>query len=407
VDEAREKFFASVKIPELEADSIPLSFALGRILAEDVIASTNVPPFDRAAMDGYAVVAEDTFGASQTNPIILKLVGSVQMGSVPGFEITRGTAASIPTGGPMPKGANAVVMLEYTKRIDDKVEVYVSIPVGDNVSLSGEDVRRGEPVLHKGTRLKPQDLGILASLGMATVKVLRHLKVGILSTGNELVDVGQPPGTGKIIDANRTILSAWARELGCEAIDLGIARDDEEEIRARLSTGLETADLLLVSGGTSVGAGDLVPEVINKLGNPGMVVHGVSMRPAYPTGLASVDGKPVILLSGYPVAAMIGFYVFARPLIHRMQGSGEGQPQTVLGRLLRRIPSPGGMRTFARVVAKRVNGEIVIEPLRVGGSGMITTMIKANGMVVIPEDIDGYETGEEVEVILFRPLEAG
>lgn len=358
-------------------------------------------------MDGYAVVAEDTFGASQTNPAILKLVGSVQMGSLPGFDIRRGTAASIPTGGPMPKGANAVVMLEYTKRIGDKVEVYASVPAGDNVSLSGEDVKEGEPVLRKGTRLKPQDLGILASLGMAAVKVRRHLQIGILSTGDELVDVGHAPGTGKIIDANRTILLAWARELGCGVIDLGIARDDEEDIRARLSIGLERADLLLVSGGTSVGAADLVPEVINRLGRPGMVVHGVSMRPAYPTGLASLDGKPVILLSGYPVAAMVGFYVFARPLIHKMQGSSEDEPPTVLGRLLRRIPSPGGMRTFARVIAKRVNGEVVVEPLRVGGSGVITTMVKANGMVVIPEDIDGYEAGEEVEVILFRPLEAG
>lgn len=406
MDEAREKFFASIKARPLEAETVALGEALDRILAEDVRATVDVPGFDRAAMDGYAVVAEDSFGASQTNPAVLRVVGNVEMGTAPDFKVERGTAASIPTGGPMPLGANAVVMLEYTKGVGgDRIEVYASLPTRENVSAAGEDVKKGDVVLHNGTRLKPQDLGVLASIGLAKVRVQRLIVVGVLSTGNELVDVGEAPSPGQVVDANQIIISAFSREMGCRVINLGIARDTEEEIRSRLVRGLKEADLVLVSGGTSVGAADLVPIVINKLGKPGVVVHGVSMRPAYPTGLAAIDGQPIILLSGYPVAAMIGFDTFARPLIHRMRGTKEEQLPMVRAKLLRRIPSPGGMRTFARVLVKRVNGELVVEPIRISGSGVITTMVRANGMVVIPESVDGYETGEEVDVTLFRPVE--
>lgn len=375
-------------------------------MAEDVIATVDVPSFSRAAMDGYAVVAADTFGASMTNPAILSLVGEVKMGRKSEFDLKRGTAITIPTGGPIPEGADAVVMLEYTKHVGtDKIEVYSAVPAGENVSRAGEDVKKGDLVLRKGARLKPQDLGILVSIGASEVMVVKRPFVAVLSTGNELVEPGNQPRPGQIIDANRIIISSLVRELGGVPVDLGIARDSEDEIRAKLKEGLSKADLVLVSGGTSVGALDLVPLVINSLGKPGVVVHGVSMRPAYPTGLACIEGKPIVLLSGYPVAAMIGFDTFVKPLLSRLMRTPEEPTVMVKAKLSRRIPSPGGMRTFVRVLVKKRNGEFIVEPIRMGGSGVITTMIKANGMIVIPESVDGFEVGEIVDVSLFRPVE--
>jgi len=391
-------FFNTLRIKKLKAVVVPLHSALNRVLAEDIIARENLPRFDRSAVDGYAVRAEDTFEASQFKPKTLRITEEDGVGSK--------QAKQVWTGNPIPKGANAVVMLENTKPINGEVEVWVSITPGENISKKSEDVRKGEVAAKAGTRLKPQHLGLIAALGIAEVKVVERPKIAILATGNELVEIGGKPGEDQIFEVNRLILSALCRELDAEPVDLGIVKDDEDEILGKLKIGFEMADVVMTSGGTSVGISDLVPEVVNTIGKPGVIVHGVAMRPAMPSALAIVDGKPMIILSGNPVAAMIGFEVFARPLICRMLGlEKEERRLTVKAKITRRVSTVLGRKTFVRVRVLQRNGEFFAEPISARGSGIISTMTKANGYVVVPENREGLEEGEAVSVYLFDNVE--
>jgi molybdopterin molybdotransferase len=398
VDEALQMFFNTLRIKKLKAVVVPLHSALNRVLAEDIIARENLPRFDRSAVDGYAVRAEDTFEASQFKPKTLRITEEDGVGGK--------QAKQVWTGNPIPKGANAVVMLENTKPINGEVEVWVSVTPGENVSKKGEDVRKGEVAAKAGTRLKPQHLGLIAALGIAEAKVVERPKIAILATGNELVEIGGKPREDQIFEVNRLILSALCRELDAEPVDLGIVKDDEDEILGKLKIGFEMADVVMTSGGTSVGISDFVPEVVNTIGKPGVIVHGVAMRPAMPSALAIVDGKPMIILSGNPVAAMIGFEVFARPLICRMLGlEKEERRLTVKAKITRRVSTVLGRKTFVRVRVLQRNGEFFAEPISARGSGIISTMTKANGYVVVPENREGLEEGEAVSVYLFDNVE--
>lgn len=391
-------FFNTLRIKKLKAVVVPLHSALNRVLAEDIIARENLPRFDRSAVDGYAVRAEDTFEASQFKPKPLRITEEDGVGSK--------QAKQVWTGNPIPKGANAVVMLENTKPINGEVEVWVSITPGENVSKKSEDVRKGEVAAKAGTRLKPQHLGLIVALGIAEVKVVERPKIAILATGNELVEIGGKPGEDQIFEVNRLILSALCRELDAEPVDLGIVKDDEDEILGKLKIGFEMADVVMTSGGTSVGISDIVPEVVNTIGKPGVIVHGVAMRPAMPSALAIVDGKPMIILPGNPVAAMIGFEVFARPLICRMLGlEKEERRLTVKAKITRRVSTVLGRKTFVRVRVLQRFGEFFAEPISARGSGIISTMTKANGYVVVPENREGLEEGEAVSVYLFDNVE--
>lgn len=408
VDDALKEFFSKAEIKKQHAESIMTFDALGRVLAEDIIAKTDVPSFDRSAVDGYALRAEETYGASPTNPMILDVIGSVEIGFPSKTTLKKQQVMKIATGAAIPKGADSVVMIEYTETIgDNKVEVYSSLTPWENVSRKGEDVKRGEDILSKGTLLQPQDLGILVALGNSKVMVVKKPRVAVLSTGNELVELGERMDHGRIVDSNRPILMAMVKEFGGEPLDFGIARDSIEEIGNKIIKAIEDSDMVLVSGGTSVGAGDLVPEVINSLGKPGVIVHGISIRPGRPTGLAAVESTPIILLPGFPVAAMISFIAFVQPILLMILEAFPDQfaKRTVRAKMLRRIPSSIGNRTFARVIIKRVGGGYVAEPLRTSGSGVISSMIRANGLVIIPEEKEGLEEGEEVEVAILRHLE--
>jgi len=407
IDEALSLFFSKVDIARRPGERIPIAQALDRVLAEDVIAAVDVPDFDRAAVDGYAVKAEDTYGASSANPLVLDVVGTVEIGTPSKAILGRQQAMWIATGAAIPDGADAVVMVEYSEKIsEERVEIHSSLTPWENVSRRGEDVQKGEKILLKGASLQPQDLGILAALGYNEVEIVEKPHIAVLSTGNELVAAGDTVEKGRVIDSNRPILTAMVESLGGEAIDLGIARDDFEEIRSRIISGLERSDIVLVSGGTSVGKGDLAPEIIGGIGKPGIIVHGLSMRPGRPTALAAADGKPIVLLPGFPVAAMISFDAVVKPIILRMLGASVDQfwGRVVRARMLRRVPSSIGNRTFARVIVTRVGGGFVAEPLRTSGSGVISSMIRANGLIVIPENKEGFEEGEEVEVTLLRPI---
>jgi len=407
IEDARRTFYGALPAISLLSEKVPVRTSLNRILAEDVRAETSVPSFDKSAMDGYAVVAEDTFGASQTNPSLLKSVGESKVGQVPKTIVRRGEAVVIATGAPVPQGANAVVMIESTKRLDTgDVEIYAPVAPGENVSKVGEDVREGTVVLERGRKLKPADLGLFVALGRRTVSVVRKPRVGVLSTGNELSNAGRGV-TGKTADVNRPVLMAMVEECGGMPVDLGIAKDDSAQISRKLKQGLKTADLVLVTAGTSVGKGDLVPDIINTLGKPGMLVHGIAMRPSLPTGLAVVNGKPIVSLPGFPVSAMFAFSTFVQPLIFRMLGTEPDPQPKIKARSNKRIVGVPGFRTFVRVLVREENGKLFAEPLRTPGAGILTTLTRANGIVVVPENVEGFDEGAEIEVQLFRPVERG
>ncbi|MBS7615985.1 molybdopterin molybdotransferase MoeA [Candidatus Bathyarchaeota archaeon] len=397
VEEAEKLFFANLEIKPLKAETVPLRQALNRVLAKDILAKEDLPRFDRSAVDGFAVKAEDTFGASQFKPKTLKITTATA--------IKGGEAKQVWTGNPIPNGANAVLMIENVKRVNDEIEVWTAVVPGENVSKRGEDIAQGEVAVKAGTRLKPQHLGLLASLGITEISVYKMPKVAVLATGNELVEAGGKPRKDQIFEANRLIIASLCQELGAEPLDLGIAKDDLKEISSKISQGLESADVVATTGGTSVGASDLVPTAVNAIGKPGVIVHGVAMRPAMPTALAVINNKPVIILSGNPVAAMFGFEVFARPLIFKMLGVKHEARPVVNAKLTRRTATALGRKTFVRVRVFQRGGEFYAEPISAKGSGVISTMTKANGYVVASENREGLAEGEIVQVRLFDVLE--
>jgi len=397
IDEAMSTFLKELKVKRLESIQVPVHLALNRVIAEDIRAENDLPLFDRSAVDGYALRAEDTFDASQFKPRILKLTKKER--------VHENEARLVWTGNQLPLGADAVVMMEHTKKIPDGIEVGISVTPSENVSKRGEDVQKGEIVLKAGTRLKPHHVGLLAALAVTHVNVVKKPKVAILSTGSELVDLGREPKPNQIVDVNSMVLSLMCQELGAESLSLGTAKDDLEEIVTKIGEGIKTADMVITTGGTSVGQSDLVPTAINKIGAPGVIVHGIAMRPGMPTALAVLHGKPVIVLSGNPVAAIVGFEAFARPLILKLLGV-ENEPRPMLkATLTRRVPSALGRQVFLRVRVFEKQGEFFAEPIRIKGAGVLSTMTKANGYVIIPENREGLEEGETVTVRLFDKME--
>ena len=408
IEEALERFFSTAKLVQPDVEEVGINNALGRVIAEDVHSEWNVPPFDRAAMDGYAVRSVDTVGASPTNPLVLRVIGISDMGSRSDVAVGRFEAVRISTGAPMPDGADSVIMIEYTHELDsDRIEIYRSVTPYRNVSAQGEDVKKGETVLKKSTILQPHDIGVLAAVRRRRIRVLKKLNIAVLSTGNELMDLHEEAAPGKIIDINRHTLIASVKDIGCEPIDLGIAADRLEDIKLKISEGTKSADIVVISGGISVGIKDLVSEAVNTLGKPGVVAHGISMRPGMPSALAAVDNKPVILTPGNPVAAIIAFNSFVRPIVANILGISTGhiKGQIIKARMSRKAPSQTGLRTFLRVVIKKRDEGFVAEPMRTSGAGIISSLVRANGMVTIPEWKEGLEQGEEVDVELLRPLE--
>jgi molybdopterin molybdotransferase len=399
-DEALQTWLNVLRVKRCSEVTVPLNKALNRVLAEDLVAKEDLPRFDKSAVDGYALRAEETTGASQFKPVIFQIT-EVE-------EVNSEQARQIWTGNPIPKGANAVVMIENTKRSDGKLEVWVQLANGGNVSKKGEDVKKGENILKAGTRLKPYHLALLSALGNSEAKVVEKPRIGILATGNELAEAGSKPSENQIFESNRVMLSAMCHELGAEPVDLGIAKDDLAEIAEKLKMGLRKCDAVITSGGTSVGGLDLVPEAVNNSGKPGVIVHGIALRPAMPTALAELDGKPVMILSGNPVAAIIGFEVFARPLICKMLGMNREEPRpTVNAVMTRKVATALGRKTFVRVRVTQKNGECFAEPVSARGSGAISTMTRGNGFVIVPENREGVAEGELVTVRLFGNVENG
>jgi molybdenum cofactor synthesis domain-containing protein len=401
VETSLNKLLDKIEVKD-EKEVVVLLDAVNRVLAEDIVSERNVPHFNRAAMDGYAVRAEDTFGASPDSPLLLKVTDKIEIGEKRQARIEKGEAVRIATGAAMPEGSNAVVMIEYTIRLNDMVEIYRAVTPAENVSLTGEDVKIGEKILEKGTILQPQDIGMLAALGRTSVEVFKKPVVAVLSTGDELVNPEKRPESGEIVDVNRFSVISALKLLGCDVIDCGICRDDKQKIEEKVIKELKNADMLIVSGGTSVGERDLLPEIIKKLGE--IVVHGVAIKPGMPVALAVVSSKPVILLPGFPVAALVAFYNFVPPILEKMLNACIWQKYYVKARASKRIPSREGIRTFTRVIIKKTVEGYIAEPIRTSGSGILSSMVKAHGFAIIPEDSEGVEEGDEIDVLILRSM---
>jgi len=373
-------------------------------VAENVKAPIDVPPFDRATMDGYAVVAEDTYGAGEGNPKPLKIAGKVTPGEEPKVEVAKGTAAEISTGAPIPPGADAVVMVEYTRHEKNYVNIYRAVTPGENVMAAGSDIVAGETILRRGTVLTPRETGVLAALGITHIQCLSRPKVAVLSTGDEITAPGEALEYGRVYDINGRTLCHSIAECGCEPFFMGVAKDDPVELELKIVECLQRCDVTLVSGGTSAGLGDLLYRVVDGLGSPGILVHGVSVKPGKPTIIAVVGGKLRFGLPGCPTSALIIFNIFIRPVLRQMAGLGpEVELASLEAKLGIKIHSAPGRREYIPVsLIQAEGGERVAYPIP-GGSGAITTLSKADGFVEIPEGRLILEEGQPVKVRLFSP----
>ena len=379
---------------ELGVEEVSLTSAAGRVLARDVTSRVNVPGFARAMMDGFALVADDTLGASSYNPLPLKILGTC-LPSVP-FQgrVALGSAVRIMTGAPLPDGADAVLPIENTQIDRDRVLALGEVSPGKHVGQLGEDVRAGDVVERAGRILRPQDIGMLSSLGFSDAPVIRRPRVRILITGNELLPMGTPPAGFRITDANGPMLAALVMRDGGEPIAGPILPDDRDAILAALR---EKADVVLVSGGSSVGQEDHVPTLLAEHGE--LAVHGVAMRPSSPTGMGRLEGRLVFLLPGNPVSCLCAYDFFAGRAICAMGGRSRDLPyQRVLARLSRKLVSVVGRVDYARV---RVCGTSA-EPLAIGGASVLSSVTRADGFVIVPMDSEGFPDGTEVEVYLYQ-----
>jgi molybdopterin molybdotransferase len=399
--EALKMWFDALQVEKCRDTTIPITEAYNRVLAEDIIANEDLPRFDRSAMDGFAVRAEDTNGASQTKPLLFRLAENPDL-----TDTAHREAKQVWTGNPIPNGATAVVILENTQKKDPKIEIWTQAAPGDNIIRKGEDVKKGEIAAKAGTRLNPYYIGLFSALGCSEVKVVEKPKIAIIATGNELAQAGKERKEKQIYESNCAMISAMCRELDAEPLEIGIAQDSIKDITEAIELGLKIADAIITTGGTSVGGLDLVPETVNKLGKPGVIVHGIAMRPAMPTALGAIERKPIMILSGSPVAAITGFEVFARPLICKLLGMKQEEKRpTVKAVLTRRVTVALGRKNYIRVRVFQRNDDLYAEPIAARGASAISTMTKSNGYVIVPENREGLMEGIAVTVHLFGNIE--
>ncbi len=404
LDEAQRILKDHFSPKPIGVEQIPISQACNRVLAKDVVASVDVPPFDRATVDGYAVKAEDTFGAEENRPITLEFSGDIPVGMLPSITVEHGTAAGIVTGAPLPKGADAVVMIEYTARKGSTIVLRHPVSKGENIMKAGSDIKKGEAILGKSEVLSSRTVGALAAVGLTKIEAHRRPTVAILSTGAEIIDPGEHLPPGKIYDINTHTLSAAVVECGGDPVNFGVVSDETDHLKTMIQRALNSADVVLTSGGVSVGPKDIVPKVLATLGAPGVLVHGVAMKPGKPTTIAVINGKPVFSLPGHPTSALLAFQIFARPMISEM-GGRTAEPFVVLKALAatRMFPAKG-RRTFIMVkLVKDASGSLLASPVPLGLSGAITTLTKAEGFVKIREEQQFVDVGDEVTVYLFNP----
>ncbi|KPV62238.1 MAG: molybdopterin biosynthesis protein MoeA [Candidatus Bathyarchaeota archaeon BA2] len=402
-EEARQILKKSFSPKPVGVERVPLFEAHDRVLAEDITAPIDVPPFDRSTVDGYAVKAVDTFGADEDRPVALKFCGQVTIGEPPNIVVENGMTIEIATGAPLPKGADAVVMVECSIRRNDTIFIHRPVSKGENVMEAGSDIHKGETILRKGQRLASREVGVLAALGLTEVDVYKRPKIAVISTGAEVVEPGKPLPHGKIYDINAHTLSAAVLECGGEPINLGIVPDERDQLEAAVKKTLDLSDAVITSGGVSVGPKDIIPQVLNTLGKPGVIVSGIAIKPGKPTTIAKINGKPVFSLPGHPTSSLLMFHMIVRPVICKMAGRTEETSPMVKAVAATKMFPAMGRRTFVMVTLTRdKRGMLLASPVPTGLSGAITTLAKADGFVEIPEEKQFINEGEEVTVYLFQ-----
>ena len=403
-DEARDKLLAALPDSEPDSESIDVVSALGRILAKDIHAPHPLPDFQRTTVDGYAVRASDTHGATESLPAYLTLIGEVPMGDSPSFEIGPGQCALIHTGGMLPKNADAVVMLEYTQSAhENEIEISRAVADGENVIRVGEDVAQGQLVIPKGTLIRPAEIGGLMALGITKVDVAKKIRVGLISTGDEVIDPGQTPRPGQIRDINSYTLGALIEKNGGEAVRYGIISDEFETLKDAAAKALSECDVVIITAGSSASTRDMTADVIRQLGEPGVLVHGINTRPGKPTILGVCDDKAVIGLPGNPVSALVNGYLFVVPVIEKLLGVNPKPRPTIQAELTVNLASQAGREDWWPVKLAVSNQQLAVsymaEPI-FGKSNLIFTLASADGLLRIHPDATGLSAGEIVEVFL-------
>ena len=389
-------------LPRVEAEEISLEKAAGRVLADNIVSNVDLPDFVRSTMDGYAVKASSTFGSTEGNPGYLSIKGAVEMGESPAFSIASGEAAKISTGGMLPHGADSVVMIEHTEAIDNAtIEVYKSVAPGQNVLEKGEDVRKGDTILACGRKLRSQETGLLAALGKETISVYRQPAIAVISTGDEIVPVNEIPEPGQIRDINTYTLANLVRAAGGVPVPLGIVRDNFNDLFETCTKASAQSDMVLISGGSSVGTRDFTIEVLSAMPEADILVHGISISPGKPTILARSRNLALWGLPGHAVSAMVVFEIVVRPFIEHIAGlapeyKNSFNPHALLSR---NLSSAQGRIDYVRVRLVEKEGVLWAEPI-LGKSGLINTMVKADGLIEIGINSEGLDKGTEVEVLL-------
>ncbi len=409
VSEAAEKFRSCIRMEPLGTETLALADVLNRVISDDVAAAVDVPAFDRTNVDGFAVRAADTAGAGEDVPRILALNDEViTPGVVPRVAVAAGTATVVATGGMIPRGADAVVMVEHTDIVEmdgrESLQVRHPVAAGAFITFAGTDIGRGETVLRTGQRLTSREIGVLAAIGRESAPVYRRPRVAVISTGDEIVTPGRELREGGVYDSNQAIISAAVEELGGEAVRLGVVADDAGQVEEILRRGLD-CDMVILSGGTSKGAGDLCYEVVSRLRNPGVLVHGVAIKPGKPLCLAVSDGKPVVILPGFPTSAIFTFHRFVAPVLRVLAGAREDDNEIVRATIATRVNSERGRTEFKLV--NLVDSDHGLAAYPIGkGSGAVTSFSHADGFIVIPAQQEQLAAGEEVGVqLISRRLE--
>lgn len=396
VEEAITRILSDIN--PLGTEKVNIMAALGRVLGEDVFSPYDIPPADNSAMDGYAVRCEDVVTASRENPVALEIIEDIPAGTLPRHSVTRGKSSRIMTGAPIPAGADAVIRKEDTEHAGGRVRIFVPAQSGENIRLSGEDVQEGEKIISRGSIVRPAEVGMLASLGRSFIDCHQRPLVAILSTGDELIDVDERVTAGKIVSSNSYSLAALVADCGAIPLQLGIARDTREDLVDKLTTA-QRADVILTSGGVSVGDYDLVKDIMQEVGNH-MQFWQVAMRPGRPLAYGALGSTPLFGLPGNPVSAMVSFEQFVRPSLLKMMGHRNLFRGAMRATLAETLTKTKGAKQFVRGSLRMENGRYIVASTGEQGSGILMSMVLANCLIVLPEQFDTVAAHEEVTVML-------